>query len=80
MMTQARDYSPVLDRLLTREVTTTVEVPAVMTYAYDALYIGGGDNLDAGTWVRTSDTELQLAWLITTALASLRTWYCPLTA
>ena len=49
-----------LDRLLEREVTTSVEVPATMAYAYDAIYTGGGDNLDPGTWLRDSDTELRI--------------------
>ena len=62
MMTTRRDFAaPVLDRLLQREVTTTVEVPASAVYAYDAPYTGGGDNLDPGTWRRESDTELILA-------------------
>ena len=61
-MTTRRDFAAahVLDRLLQREVTTTVEVPASAVYTYDAPYTGGGDNLDAGTWLRNSDTELSI--------------------
>ena len=56
-----REFIPRLDRQISREVTTTVEVPASAVYAYDAPYTGGGDNLDPGTWRRESDTELILA-------------------
>ena len=56
-----REFTPRLDRQITREVTSTVEVPASAVYTYDALYVGGGDNLDPGTWRRESDTELILA-------------------
>ena len=60
-MTQARDYAPVLDRLLQREVSTMVEVAGTIAYVFDARYTGGGnDNLDDGTWVRDSDTELSI--------------------
>ena len=58
-MTTRRNFAaPVLDRLLQREVETSIEVPATMAYAFNSLYEGGGDNLDDGTWLRRSDTEL----------------------
>ena len=60
-MTQARDYAPVLDRLLQREVSSMVEVVGTISYVFDAEYLGGGnDNLDDGTWVRDSDTEISI--------------------
>ena len=34
-MTTGRDYAPVLDRLIQREVTTMVEVAGMTTFAYD---------------------------------------------
>ena len=58
-MTTLRDYSPVLDRLIRREVSTEVEVAGAVTYTFDAEYLGGGtDSLDDGTWVRASDTSI----------------------
>ena len=60
-MTTREFEPPVLDRIITRMVETTVEVPASTVYAYSELYIGGGDNLDAGTWRLESDTEIILA-------------------
>ena len=68
-MTTPRDYAPVLDRLIRREVTSMVEVAGLTTFAYDAEYIGGGDHLDNGTWRRDSDTELALALNDTNGLA-----------
>ena len=68
-MTTRQFASPVLDRLLQRETTTTVEVLALMAFAYDALYIGGGDRLDPGTWRRDGDTELRLALLDSAGLS-----------
>ena len=60
-MTTPRDYAPVLDRLLQREVSTMVEVPGTFTYTFNAEYLGGGNiNLDDGTWVRDSDTEITI--------------------
>ena len=59
-MTTRRERTPVLDRQLERSVTTTVEVPATMVYAFDTLYAGGGDNLDAGQWRRDSDNALSI--------------------
>ena len=60
-MTQARDFAPVLDRLLQRETTTTVEVPGATGYVFNARYTGGGnDNLDDGTWTRDSDTQITI--------------------
>ena len=57
-----REFTPRLDRQITREATVTVEVPSSKTYAYDAEYIRGGNtDLDAGTWVRISDTLLAIA-------------------
>ena len=61
-MTTSRDFAPpVLDRLLQREVTSTVEVPASAVYAYDEQELGSSDNLDAGRWRRNSDTGLSIA-------------------
>ena len=61
-MTTRRDLAaPVLDRLIQREVTTPVEVPASAVYAYDEQELGSSDNLDAGRWRRNSDTELSIA-------------------
>ena len=58
-MTQARDFAPVLDRLLQRETTTTVEVPGATAYVFNGEYFGGGnDRLDDGTWTRDSDTQI----------------------
>ena len=68
-MTTPRDYAPVLDRLIRREVTSMVEVAGLTTFAYDAEYIGGGDHLDNGTWRRQSDTELALGLEDTNGLA-----------
>ena len=60
-MTTGRDYAPLLDRVIRREVTTTVEVPGTIGYVFNAEYTGGGnDNLDDGTWTRDSDTELSI--------------------
>ena len=60
-MTTPRDYAPVLDRLLQREVSTMVEVAGTVSYVFDAEYTGGGnDNLDDGTWVRDSDTQITI--------------------
>ena len=61
-MTTRRDFAaPVLDRLIRRVVSTEVEVPATVAYVFDAEYTGGGnDNLDDGTWVRDSDTEISI--------------------
>ena len=60
-MTTTRDYAPVLDRVIRREVSTEVEVSATTAYVFDALYLGGGnDNIDDGAWVRDSDTELSI--------------------
>ena len=56
-MTTGRDYAPVLDRLIQREVSTEVEVPATTTYAYDAQELQSG-RIDDGEWRRDSDTEL----------------------
>ena len=55
-----RNYTPVLDRLIRREVTTTVEVPATMIYAYDAEELTPGNRIDDGEWRRDSDTELNV--------------------
>ena len=60
-MTTPRDFAPVLDRLLQRVVSTDVEVAGTIAYIFNAEYLGGGnDNLDDGTWVRDSDTELSI--------------------
>ena len=56
-MTTGRDYAPVLDRVIQREVSTEVEVPATTTYAYDAPELMSG-RIDDGEWRRDSDTEL----------------------
>ena len=56
-MTQARDYAPVLDRLLQRQVSVMVEVPGTTTYAYDAQELMSG-RIDDGEWRRDSDTVL----------------------
>ena len=38
-----------------------VEVVGTISYVFDAEYTGGGnDNLDDGTWVRDSDTEISI--------------------
>ena len=61
-MTTPRDYAPVLDRLIRREVTTEVVVPAATAYTYDEVFTGGGvTHLSDGTWIRNSDTELTIA-------------------
>lgn len=52
--------SPVLDRVLTREIETTVEVPALKDYTFATPYDGGGDDPDAGAWLRPSDTMLSI--------------------
>ena len=60
-MTTPRDYAPVLDRLLQREVSSMVEVAGTIAYVFDAEYLGGGsDRLDDGTWVRNSDTQITI--------------------
>ena len=56
-MTTPRDFAPVLDRLLQRQVSTDVEVAALTTYAYDAQETQSG-RVDDGEWRRDSDTEL----------------------
>ena len=56
-MTTPRDYAPVLDRLIQREVSTMVEVSATTTYAYDAPELQSG-RIDDGEWRRDSDTVL----------------------
>ena len=56
-MTTSRDYAPVLDRLLQREVSTMVEVAGVMTFAYDTQELMSG-GIDDGEWRRDSDTVL----------------------
>ena len=55
-----RDYAPVLDRLLQRVVTTTVEVPATISYVFDAMETMSGDRVDDGEWRRDSETELAI--------------------
>ena len=55
-----RGYEVNLDRLLTREHTVEVEVPATTTYAYDAQELSGGNRIDDGEWRRDSDTELAI--------------------
>ena len=60
-MTQARDYAPVLDRLLQRQVTVMVEVPATTTYTYDDEDLASFGRIDDGGWRRESDTELDIA-------------------
>ena len=59
-MTQARDFAPVLDRLLQRQVSVMVEVPATTAYAYDAQELQSGSRIDDGEWRRDSDTELAI--------------------
>ena len=59
-MTTRRDYAPVLDRLIQREVTTEVVVPATTAYAYDALETMSGERIDDGEWRRESDTVLAI--------------------
>ena len=53
-------YEVNLDRLLTREHSVEVEVPATTTYAYDAQELSGGNRIDDGEWRRDSDTELAI--------------------
>ena len=48
-----------LDRLIQREVSTMVEVPATTAYAYDAQELMSG-GIDDGEWRRDSDTVLGL--------------------
>ena len=60
MTTRGSMAAPVLDRLLTRSVEITVQLPATVVYTFDALYLGGGDGLDDGTWQRLSDTQLRI--------------------
>ena len=59
-MTTPRDYAPVLDRLLQREVTTTFEVAGATTFAYDTERLQTGDRVPDGEWRRDSDTELAI--------------------
>ena len=49
-----------LDRLIQREVSVEVEVPATTVYAYDAQEIEQGLRVDDGEWRRQSDTELDI--------------------
>ena len=55
-----REFVPRLDRQISHEVTTTVEISASMTYAYDAGELTPGDRIDDGEWRRDSDTELAI--------------------
>ena len=50
-----------LDRLLQRQVSTSVEVPASMVYSFDTLHTAGGDGLDPGTWILEPDSALLIA-------------------
>ena len=50
-----------LDRLLQREVSVEVEVPAATTYAYDAEYLSSFGTIPDGEWRRASDTVLEIA-------------------
>ena len=59
-MTTPRDSAPVLDRLIRREVSTEVVVPATTAYAYDALETMSGERIDDGEWRRESDTVLAI--------------------
>ena len=56
----ARGYEAHLDRLLTREHTVEIEVPATTTYAYDTQELQTGDRVSDGAWRRDSDTELAI--------------------
>ena len=53
-------YQVNLDRLLTREHTVEIEVPATTTYAYDTQELQTGDRVSDGAWWRDSDTELAI--------------------
>ena len=56
-----REFMPKLDRQISRQMTTMVEVPGTKTYSYNTEYTSGGNtDLDAGTWVRISDTLLAI--------------------
>ena len=55
-----RGYEVNLDRLLTREHTVEIEVPATTTYAYDTQELQTGDRVSDGAWRRDSDTELAI--------------------
>ncbi len=59
-MTTPRDYAPVLDRLIQREVTTTVEVAGVTTFTYGTERLQTGSRIPDGEWRRDSGTELAL--------------------
>ena len=55
-----REFTPRLDRQISHEVTTTVEVPASTAYVYDTERFQTGDRVDDGEWRRDSDTELAI--------------------
>ena len=55
-----REFTPRLDRQISREVTTTVEVSASTAYAYDTQELQTGDRVSDGAWRRDSDTELAI--------------------
>ena len=60
-MTTRRDFAaPVLDRLIRREVTTEVVVPATTAIRHDALETMSGNRIGDGEWRRESDTELSI--------------------
>ena len=50
---------PRLDRQISHEVTTTVEVPASKTYVFNTEELST-DRIDDGGWRRDSDTELAI--------------------
>ena len=54
-----REFMPRLDRQITHEVTTTVEVSASTAYAYDTQELQT-DRVNDGAWRRDSDTELAI--------------------
>ena len=54
-----REFTPRLDRQISHDVTTTVEVPASKTYVFNTEELST-DRIDDGGWRRDSDTELAI--------------------
>ena len=56
-----RDFTPRLDRQITRTVTTTTQAPVLMSYTWSQEYFGGGNDPPNRAWRRDSDTRLTLS-------------------